>query len=67
MAKPIKGMTIRHDIKCSICGRFISYADLATDRAVRRLVTPDADMTTETWDDYHKDCENAQNDKARRA
>lgn len=38
--------------KCVVCGRFISYADLASGRAVNRMVTPDSEFTWETFEAY---------------
>lgn len=37
-------------LRCGACGRFISYADLESGLACRRLVTPDAEGTAETWE-----------------
>lgn len=44
-------------LKCSICGRFISDADLLNGAAVNRMVTADSHLTSEEWDTYHKACE----------
>jgi hypothetical protein len=36
--------------KCDVCGRFISYTDFAEGNAVRKLVSPDSDLSTESWE-----------------
>lgn len=37
-------------LKCSVCGRFVSYADLASGKASNSMVTPDSDLSFETWE-----------------
>jgi hypothetical protein len=36
--------------KCDDCGHFISYADLDSRRARRKLIYPDSAFTVETWE-----------------
>lgn len=44
------------NLKCEICGKFISYFDLDTNRAVHRMVTPSSHLTNEEWETFHKKC-----------
>ena len=44
--------------KCDICGKFISYDELMSDKAVHKMVYPDSDLTIETWETYHVECNN---------
>ena len=47
-----------HWNKCDVCGRFISYADIESGKAVRQLVTPDSDFSVEEYEtlcDKHKE------------
>lgn len=50
-------MLTRTGLKCDCCGRFISTDDLATGRAVHKLLEPDSPFTRETWDTYHVKCD----------
>jgi hypothetical protein len=36
-------------IVCDNCGRFVSYADLDSGKAICRLDTPDSEFTIETF------------------
>lgn len=36
--------------RCDVCGRFISYADIAYGKAIRRLVTPDSYFSVEEYE-----------------
>lgn len=45
--------------RCDICGRFVSYLDIESGRAVRNLITPDTDFTSEDWETYHVKCQRA--------
>lgn len=46
--------------RCVYCGRFVSFADVAVyGKAVTRMVTPDSHFTRETYETYHKDCQDA--------
>lgn len=40
----------RNPIKCDICGKFISYSDLDLGLATYRMITPDSDVSYETWE-----------------
>lgn len=43
-------------IKCDICGRFVSLADLISGKAERYLLTPDSDYSAEDYETYHMEC-----------
>lgn len=43
-------------IKCSICGRFISYADI-NNRLTGYHYTPDTPFTAEEHEHWHKACD----------
>lgn len=36
--------------KCDVCGRFIPYRDIETRKAVHRIVTPDSDVSYESFE-----------------
>ena len=36
-------------IRCSFCGRFISYKNLETGKATHIMVLPDSHLSCETW------------------
>ena len=42
--------------RCDCCGKYISYADFASEQAVRWLITPDAEGTKETYGTRCKKC-----------
>jgi len=46
-------------IKCTWCGRFISYADLHSEKAYHYMVTPDSYCSVETWESCCKKCRKA--------
>jgi hypothetical protein len=46
----------RDPIKCDICGRFVSYDDLRSEKAVHQMLEPDNHFGPETWDTYHIKC-----------
>lgn len=46
-------------IRCDICGRFVSSKDLEAGVAVRQLLTPDSDYSTEEYETYHIKCRKA--------
>lgn len=37
-------------MQCSECGKFISWRDIDSGEAVYRMIYPDSDLTTETWE-----------------
>ena len=37
-------------IKCDVCGKFISYSDLDSGMAIRKMITPDSDYSGEEWE-----------------
>ncbi len=45
----------KHWNRCEICGQFIAFADFG-DSAVHQLVYPDSEITVETWETFHVDC-----------
>ena len=45
-------------IRCSICGKFIKYSDIGTDK-IGYDFTPDSEFTIESHEYYHKKCERA--------
>lgn len=36
--------------RCDVCGRFVSFIDLDSGDATRRLIFPDSDYSTETYE-----------------
>jgi hypothetical protein len=48
---------VSEPIACDYCGRFISYADLDSGRAVHHLLTPNSHLTREEFESYHVDCQ----------
>lgn len=42
------------NIKCDVCGKFISYADLEENKATVRMVTPDSAYTSEQYESLCK-------------
>ena len=48
--------------KCVICGKFIAYKDIGTDK-ISDEFTPDTDFTTEAYEIWHKECEIKQEGK----
>jgi hypothetical protein len=36
--------------RCDVCGKFISFDDIATGKAVRKMVTPDSEFTDEEYE-----------------
>lgn len=43
-------------LQCHGCGRFIADADLASGKAMHRMLTPDSHLTSETWDTLCPKC-----------
>lgn len=48
---------VRRDLwnKCEVCGRIISYADLASGKAIHNMKTPDSEVSFETWETLCRD------------
>ena len=42
--------------RCDCCGKFISYADFASEEALRVLIFPDSHFTEETYKTVCKKC-----------
>ena len=36
--------------KCQICGKFFSFADIESGRAIYRMITPDSYVSAEEWE-----------------
>lgn len=36
--------------KCDVCGRLIGYNDLEKGLAIRRMITPDSDVSEKSWE-----------------
>lgn len=49
-------MSNTNPIKCSICGQFISYADINSGK-VKHMYEPDSYAGPESHDWWHSDCE----------
>lgn len=45
----------KNPIKCSVCGKFISYFEIDTDQ-IRSKFTPDSEHTTEKTEFWHLKC-----------
>ena len=43
-------------IKCTWCGKFISYEDLSTGKATHTMVTPDSFCSFEEWESNCRRC-----------
>ena len=41
--------------KCDVCGKFISYDDLNSGKAIHWMKEPDSDLSCETWETLCKD------------
>lgn len=46
--------------KCDICGQFISLKDFESGLAIRKLLTPDSDYSTEEYETICSKCNYAQ-------
>jgi len=45
-----------NSFRCDYCGQFISYDDLGTDKAECYMVTPDSEISVETYATHHTAC-----------
>lgn len=49
--------------KCQECGRIIPYIDFESGKALNRMITPDSDVSYESWEtlcrDHYKPLNNA--------
>jgi hypothetical protein len=45
----------KEQMKCDVCGRFISLQDLERGLAIRRFVTPDSHFTPEEYETLCRD------------
>lgn len=45
-----------NDFRCDYCGKFISYDDLSNGKAECYEVTPDSEISTETYATHHMAC-----------
>ena len=46
----------RRPIRCDACGKFISYDDLESRMAIRKMITPDSHFTSEEWENICFSC-----------
>lgn len=37
-------------MRCDQCGRFISYKDIESGKAIWRMILPDSEFSKETWE-----------------
>jgi hypothetical protein len=46
------GSVLKRDCwnKCDVCGRFIPYRDIEAGKAVHRMITPDSDVSYESFE-----------------
>lgn len=42
-------------LRCDVCGRFVPFADLDSGAAVRSMVTPDSDYSSEDYETLCRD------------
>lgn len=42
--------------QCDCCGRFIAFDDIQAGRAMHKMVTPDSDVSSETWETICPGC-----------
>jgi hypothetical protein len=56
-------MENKNSIKCDICGRFMSYDSLELGLATHIMVTPDSDVSYETFESYHHACKKKELEK----
>lgn len=56
-------LTRTNKIICDNCGKFISYEHLMSSEAKHSLVTPDSDLTKETWESLCPKCFKLDNQK----
>lgn len=47
--------------RCEVCGQFIAFSEFADGTSEHNLVYPDSEITVETWETFHKSC----NDKSK--
>jgi len=43
-------------MRCDMCGQFISSLDVQSGDALWRMIYPDSDLTSETWEGVCKKC-----------
>ena len=55
-------MKVTNYIKCDVCGKFISYADIPDN--VEQSYTPETEYTTEDIGMWHKECPKSSTTKA---
>ena len=52
----LPGKKSGYKIKCDVCGRFVGYAELDSGEATHRMVTPDSDLSFETFETICRRC-----------
>ncbi len=55
------GVKMDSGIRCDVCGRFISYADLESGAASHTMITPSSDWSYETWETFCPKCNKSVN------
>lgn len=48
-------MIDRWDVKCEVCGKFLSFADLDSGKARHTYILPDSEYSRETFETLCKD------------
>lgn len=43
-------------IRCTWCGRYVSYVNLNSGEAYHHMITPDSDCSVEEWETCCKKC-----------
>jgi len=43
-------------LRCDVCGKFIGYAELDSGDATHMMITPDSDLSFETFETICKKC-----------
>ncbi len=54
MSKPF--LTLERTLKCEVCGRFVSYADIESGAATHKMVLPDSDLSIESYETLCPKC-----------
>lgn len=48
-------LRLHDNLKCEVCGRFVSYKDILEGKADHKMITPDSVWTTETYETLCRD------------
>ena len=53
----LKKIKARHPrLTCDVCGQFVSYSDIESGKAVRTMITPDSEFTSEEYETLCRNC-----------